>query len=76
MVYLAGGFVILFIAYKVLVHFGRKNALDVVCHNYKLDREKVSALEDREITALTFSLDNFRKNGDYISMENLAKQYR
>jgi predicted ATPase len=49
--------VIFYFLYKTMVFLGRKNAIDVICHNYKLDRKKVSALQDIEITSLHISLE-------------------
>jgi hypothetical protein len=59
--YLIIGLIVAFILYRILVYFGRKNAIDVLCHNFQLDREKVSQLKDAEITNLHFTLESARR---------------
>ena len=76
MQYLAIGVVALFVLYKILVYFGRKNAIEVLCHNYGLNREKVKSLEDKEITLLHITLESYRKRGDSSSMEMLSEKFR
>lgn len=76
MEYIAIGFVIAFLCYKTLIYFGRKNAIDVLCSNYKLDPQKVGALEDKDITILTVNLESFRKRGHYEALEKMANEFR
>ena len=42
MEYLIGGLIVFFCIYKAMVYFGRKNAVEVLCHNYQLDPQKVA----------------------------------
>ena len=61
MEYLIYGLGAIFVIYKVAVYFGRKNAIDVVFHNYQLSKEKVGKLKDVDITRLTISLESANK---------------
>ena len=76
MEYIAIGFVIVFLCYKTLIYFGRKNAIDVLCSNYKLDPQKVGALEDKDITILTVNLELFLKREHYEALETMANEFR
>ena len=76
MEYIAIGFVIVFLCYKTLIYFGRKNAIDVLCSNYKLDPTKVRALQDKDITILTVNLELFRQRGHYEALEKMANEFR
>jgi hypothetical protein len=71
MTYLIGGLVCLFVIYKLMVYFGRNNAVDVLCHNYQLDPKKVRALKDVDITRLTISLESYKSR---LMRGNLSKQ--
>jgi len=76
--------VVFYILYKTMVYFGRKNAIDVVCQNYQLDRKKVSALKDVEITSLHISLEAAKLRalqgnsslGEFEALTKLLNQYR
>ena len=76
MEYIAIGFVIVFLCYKTLIYFGRKNAIDVLCSNYKLDPQKVGALEDKDITILTVNLELLLKREHYEALETMANEFR
>jgi hypothetical protein len=73
-----------YILYKVMVYFGRKNAIDVLCHNFQLDRKKISALKDKDITALHMTLESARSRaisgggtqGEAEAITKLLSQYR
>jgi hypothetical protein len=71
MTYLIGGLVCLLVLYKVMVYFGRNNAVDVLCHNYQLDPKKVRSLKDVDITRLTVTLDS---NQSRLMRGELSKQ--
>jgi hypothetical protein len=71
MTYLIGGLVCLFVIYKLMVYFGRNNAVDVLCHNYQLDPKKVRALKDVDITRLTVTLNS---NQSRLMRGELSKQ--
>ena len=70
MEYLIACLIILFCIYKAMVYFGRKNAVEVLCHNYQLDPQKVRVLEDVDITRLTVTLDSTRSR---LSQGSLSK---
>lgn len=70
MEYLIAGLIILFCIYKAMVYFGRKNSVEVLCHNYQLDPKKVRDLPDVDITRLTVTLDSTRSR---LSQGSLSK---
>jgi len=84
MTYLIGGLVCLLVLYKVMVYFGRNNAVDVLCHNYQLDPKKVRALKDADITRLTINLDSTKSRlvrgevsqGEVEEFTKLVEQFR
>ncbi len=65
MEYLIYGLGAIFVIYKVAVYFGRKNAIDVLCHNYQISKEKVGELSGQQRTL--YSLRH-----TYATMELLA----
>ena len=76
MAYVIGVLVVLFIAYKIVIGLGRKNAKDVLVANYGLNRAKLDKLSDPQITSLTFSLDSFARKGEFEALNALAQQYK
>ena len=84
MEYLIYGLGAIFVIYKVTVYFGRKNAIDVLCHNYQLSREKVSRLKDVDITRLTFTIDSANRKamngqisqGERFELNKLLEEFR
>jgi hypothetical protein len=84
MTYLIVGLICLFVVYKLMVYFGRKNAVDVLCHNHQLDPQKVRKLKDVDITRLTAALESSQSrlmrgelsNQEVEDFKNLLEQFR
>lgn len=82
--YLIVAVVCLFVLYKVLVYLGRKNAIDVLCHNYQLDPDKVGSLKDTDITRLHLTLESMKTRamngsatqGELSELTQLLEQYK
>lgn len=66
----------IYVIYKIIIGFGRKNAKDFLVANYGLNRSKLKGLSDPQLTSLTISLESFAKQGNKAGIDFLVKKYQ
>jgi hypothetical protein len=75
MEYLIYGSGAIFVIYKVAVYFGRKNAIDVMCHNHQPSKEKVGKT-GLLLNQWLVSRRQVRVNNHKLNREILSKSVR